>query len=122
MPSEIAKFQKDLLASVKQMRRGQAARVTKVSLPAAAEARAKVGLSQQEFASLLGVSARTLQDWEQGRREPTGAAKTLLRVAVSHPDVLRRTPKLTPYPLARTAALLLPTSPYGSASCQAPRP
>lgn len=89
MPFEIAKFQKDLLASVKQMRRGRAARVTKVALPAAAEARAKVGLSQQEFASLLGVSARTLQDWEQGRREPTGAAKTLLRVAVSHPDVLR---------------------------------
>ena len=89
MPSEVAKFQKDLLASVKQMRRGQAARVTKVTLPAAAEARALVGLSQQEFASLLGVSARTLQDWEQGRREPTGAAKTLLRVAVSHPDILR---------------------------------
>lgn len=89
MPSEVAKFQKDLLASVKQMRRGQAARVTNVTLPAAAEARARVGLSQQEFATLLGVSARTLQDWEQGRREPTGAAKTLLRVAVSHPDVLR---------------------------------
>jgi len=89
MPSEITKFQKDLLASVKQMRRGQAARVTKVTLPAAAEARASVGLSQQEFAALLGVSARTLQDWEQGRREPTGAAKTLLRVAVTHPDVLR---------------------------------
>ena len=89
MPSEMEKFQKDLLASVKQMKRGQAARVTKVALPAAAEARAMVGLSQQEFAHLLGVSARTLQDWEQGRREPTGAAKTLLRVAVSHPDVLR---------------------------------
>jgi putative transcriptional regulator len=71
------------------MRRGQAARVTKVRLPAAAQARASVGLSQQEFAQLLGVSARTLQDWEQGRREPTGAARTLLRVAVSHPEVLR---------------------------------
>ena len=89
MPSEIEKFQRDLLDSVQQMRRGRAARVTKVKLPAAAEARARVGLSQQEFAHLLGVSARTLQDWEQGRREPTGAAKTLLRVAVSHPDVLR---------------------------------
>lgn len=89
MPSDLAKFQKDLLESVKQMRRGQAARVTEVSVPAAAEARARVGLSQQEFARLLGVSARTLQDWEQGRREPTGAAKTLLRVAVAHPEVLR---------------------------------
>ena len=89
MPSEMKKFQQDLLESVRQMRRGEAARVTKIKVPEAAEARARVGLSQQEFANLLGVSARTLQDWEQGRREPTGAAKTLLRVAVSHPEVLR---------------------------------
>jgi putative transcriptional regulator len=89
MPSEMQKFQADLLESVKQMRRGKAARITKVKLPEAAEARASVGLSQQEFAVLLGVSARTLQDWEQGRREPTGAAKTLLRVAVTHPEILR---------------------------------
>lgn len=88
MPSEVKKFQQDLLASVRQMRRGQAARVTKVKLPPAAEARARVGLSQQDFARLLGVSARTLQDWEQGRREPTGAAKMLLRVAATHPEVL----------------------------------
>lgn len=89
MPSDIEKFQNDLLASVQQMGSKQGARVTKVKVPAAAEARALVGLSQQDFAILLGVSARTLQDWEQGRREPTGAAKTLLRVAVSHPEVLR---------------------------------
>jgi putative transcriptional regulator len=82
------KFQEDLLASVKQMRHRKAARVTKVKLPDAVQARASVGLSQQEFAALLGVSARTLQDWEQGRREPTGAAKMLLRVAVSNPEVL----------------------------------
>jgi len=93
MPSELEKFQEDLLQSVKQMRRGQAARVTKVSLPVAAEARAKTGLSQQDFADLLGVSARTLQDWEQGRREPTGAAKTLLRVAASHPKILLSLPR-----------------------------
>ena len=89
MPSELKKFQEDLLASVKQMRGGQAARVSKVRLSAVAEARASVGLSQQEFAVLLGVSARTLQDWEQGRREPTGAARTLIKVAVKHPKVLR---------------------------------
>lgn len=88
MSSETRKFQADLLESVRQMRRAQAARVTKVKLPDAAEARAKVGLSQQQFAALLGVSARTLQDWEQGRRKPTGAAKTLLRVATFHPEVL----------------------------------
>ena len=89
MRSEAQKFQADLLTSVKQMRRSQAARTTKVKLPAAAEARASIGLSQEEFARLLGVSARTLQDWEQGRREPTGAARTLLKVAVKHPKVLR---------------------------------
>jgi putative transcriptional regulator len=89
MASEIKKFQQDLLESVKQMRAGQAASMTQVKIPAAAEARAHVGLSQVDFASLLGVSARTLQDWEQGRREPTGAAKTLLQVAITHPEVLR---------------------------------
>lgn len=88
MPSEMKKFQDDLLASVRQMKRGQAARMTKAKRPDAAEARARTGLSQQEFATLLGVSARTLQDWEQGRREPTGAARTLLRVAVTHPKIL----------------------------------
>ena len=88
MSSDMEAFKRDLLESVKQMRHGKAARVTRVELPQAAEARSRMGLSQQDFAHLLGVSARTLQDWEQGRREPTGAAKTLLRVAVSHPEVL----------------------------------
>ena len=89
MPSDVEKFQKDLLESVKQMRRGDAGRVTKVKLTAAAVARASIGMSQHEFAELLGVSSRTLQDWEQGRREPTGAARTLLKVAAKHPKVLR---------------------------------
>ncbi len=88
MPSEIEKFQADLLQSVQQMRRSQAVRITAVDLPQAAQARSKTGMSQQDFASLLGVSARTLQDWEQGRRQPTGAAKMLLKVAASHPQIL----------------------------------
>ena len=87
MPSEMEVFKQDLLKSVKQMRAGQAARITRVKVPKAAEVRSRVGLSQEDFARLLGVSARTLQDWEQGRRKPTGAAKTLLRVAYSHPEV-----------------------------------
>lgn len=78
-----------LLASVKEMKRGKPVRTTRIELTGAAEARAKVGLSQSRFAELIGISPRTLQDWEQGRREPTGAAKTLLRVAVTHPEVLR---------------------------------
>jgi putative transcriptional regulator len=82
-----------LLRSVNQMKRGDAARTTHVELTGAAKARARTSLTQSQFANLLGVSARTLQDWEQGRREPTGAAKTLLRVAATHPRVLR---ELTP--------------------------
>lgn len=88
MSEELERFKRDLLTSVKQMRRGEAARVTRVKVPEAAEARSRTGLSQEQFARLLGVSARTLQDREQGRREPTGAAKTLLRVAYELPEVL----------------------------------
>jgi putative transcriptional regulator len=88
MSNELERFKQDLLRSAKQMRQGEAARVTYVKVPQAAEARSRTGLSQEQFARLLGVSARTLQDWEQGRREPTGAAKTLLRVAYEHPEVL----------------------------------
>ncbi len=52
-------------------------------------AREKSGLTQAEFATLLGVSVRTLQDWEQGRREPNAAAQTLIKVVEKHPKVLR---------------------------------
>jgi len=51
------------------------------------EIRAKLNLSQSAFAGLMGVSIRTVQDWEQGRREPSGPAKSLLRIAEQHPKV-----------------------------------
>jgi putative transcriptional regulator len=82
-------FQNDLLASVRQMKTGKAARVTAIEVSAATEARNRVGMSQSEFAKLLGVSVRTLQDWEQGRREPSGAAKTLLRIASQNPEAVK---------------------------------
>ena len=88
MDDELKQFQEDLLTSVRQMKAGQAARSTQVQLSVAAQARATVGVSQSAFAKLLGVSLRTLQDWEQGRRQPTGAAQTLLRVASQHPEAL----------------------------------
>lgn len=53
-----------------------------------ARTRAKLGLSQSRFASLLGISTGTLRNWEQGRRRPTGAAKVLLRVATLHPKAV----------------------------------
>ncbi len=52
-------------------------------------ARAGTGLSQSEFAGMMGVSIRTLQDWEAGRRQPSGAAQTLLRIAAQHPRIVR---------------------------------
>jgi putative transcriptional regulator len=89
MDKEIEKFQQDLLKSVRQMKAGKAARTTQVALSPIAEARNRLGMSQSELAALMGVSPRTLQDWEQGRRKPTGAAQTLLRVAIAHPEALR---------------------------------
>lgn len=88
MNKEMEQFQKDLLKSVRQMKAGKGARKTQVALSPIAEARSRLGMSQAELASLMGVSTRTLQDWEQGRRKPTGAAQTLLRVAIAHPEAL----------------------------------
>src|SRR3569833_597364 len=88
MDKEMEQFQKDLLDSVRQMKAGKGARKTQVALSPIAEARSRLGMSQSELADLMGVSTRTLQDWEQGRRKPTGAAQTLLRVAIAHPEAL----------------------------------
>ena len=61
---------------------------TEVVLSLAAEARQRTGLSQSQFAALLGVSVRTLQGWEQGRKQPSGAARTLLAIARTDPKAL----------------------------------
>lgn len=85
----------ELLESIAEVKAGKIGRVSVVTREGlvvdspVAKARVVSRLSQSQFAKLLGVSLRTLQEWEQGRRQPSGAAKTLLRVAESHPEVLR---------------------------------
>jgi putative transcriptional regulator len=71
----------DLLQSIREMKAGQG----RVVFSDAIEARKKTGLSQSQFALLMGVSVRTLQGWEQGRKQPSGAARTLLAIAQSNP-------------------------------------
>ena len=79
----------ELLASVREMKAEVRGRTHQPVVSEAARARLASGLSQPVFAVLLGVSVRTLQDWEQGRRNPSGAAKTLLKIAERHPEVIQ---------------------------------
>lgn len=79
-----------LLQAVREMKTGLRGRVHTPEVSSVVEARLRSGLSQASFAALMGVSVRTLQDWEQGRREPSGAAKTLLKVAQLHPEILQK--------------------------------
>jgi putative transcriptional regulator len=79
----------EVLQAIREIKAGGGRRFT-VQVTEATEARLKLGLSQADFAAMLGVSARTLQDWEQGRREPSGAAKALLKVAVAAPKTVRK--------------------------------
>ena len=77
----------ELLESLRQMKAGK----TQVVSSPAIEARERTGLSQSQFAALLGVSVRTLQGWEQGRKQPSGAARTLLTIARKNPKALLAT-------------------------------
>jgi putative transcriptional regulator len=90
----LAKFEaqrdvwQEVLDGVLQIKAGGGKR-SKVALKSnVVRVRLKSGLSQAQFAAALGVSKRTLEQWEQGRRKPTGAAKTLLKIAELHPEVL----------------------------------
>jgi putative transcriptional regulator len=76
----------EILEGLRQLKRGAHGRVTTV--PSVAAIREGARLSQPRFAQLLGVSVRTLQEWEQGRRAPSGAARTLLMIAAKNPRAL----------------------------------
>lgn len=89
-PAQLAKHEAgrdigaEILQSLKDMKAGKG----QVVLSSATEARQATGLSQSQFARLLGVSVRTLQGWEQGRKQPSGAARTLLAIAKSNPKAI----------------------------------
>ena len=93
---ELAKWEKtrnlgqEILQGIQDIKAGRVGRRYTVASYAIIRAREKSGLSQAQFAALLGVSVRTLQEWEQGRREPSRAAQTLIRIADLHPEVLRK--------------------------------
>jgi putative transcriptional regulator len=90
----LAKFEaerdvwKEVLEGVKEIKAGGGKRMEVEPLSQVVRLRLKSGLSQAEFAAALGVSKRTLEQWEQGRHEPSGAARQLLRIVERHPEVL----------------------------------
>ncbi|MBI4596249.1 MAG: helix-turn-helix domain-containing protein [Candidatus Tectomicrobia bacterium] len=89
----------ELVASVKQggaiiKGKMEASRSTEFPDSEVRSIREQYGLSQDKFASLLGISVATLRNWEQGRRRPEGPARVLLRVAAEHPEAILGSTKL----------------------------
>lgn len=92
-------MEKSLFESLKQslkeataIRRGELdpGRITEISAPDAKSVRAKIGLSQIDFAQLIGVKVATLRNWEQHRRQPTGPAAALLTIVEKEPEAALR--------------------------------
>jgi putative transcriptional regulator len=85
----------ELLESLRDLKSGRVGRVTMLKKggsiveSGATKARFAAGMSQSKFATMLGVSVCTLQDWEQGRRQSDGAAQSLIAIATQRPDVFR---------------------------------
>ncbi len=81
----------ELIQAIRELQAGKIGRrfEVKPTINEVVKARLGTGLSQAEFAAVLKISPRTLQQWEQGRRVPSGAAETLLRIVARHPEVLR---------------------------------
>ena len=90
-PSEGELLGNKLLKSVLEMKERKIARTTQITPNEVAAARLKTGLSQTDFAHALHISFRTLQEWEQGRRKPSGAAQALIRIVFTYPQVISAT-------------------------------
>ena len=80
---------KEVLQAIRDVKAGRYGAKYRVEANKIVTARLKSGLSQSQFAAALKISPRTLQQWEQGRRQPSGAAETLLKIVARHPEVLR---------------------------------
>lgn len=99
------KMFEELMESVREakaIQRGvkEASRRYVIENPDAKEIRGELGLTQDEFAALMGVSVRTLQNWEQGRRQPEGPARALLIVTAKQPKVVLEALYYNQYPAA----------------------
>ena len=91
MKKELFEELKQSLREANRIKRGQLKprRVFRVNPESSiVRVRGRLGLSQSKFAAILGISPNTLQNWEQGRRTPSGPAKVLLKIASKHPEVL----------------------------------
>src|SRR6266545_2816252 len=93
---QLAKWEKsrnigrEIVDGIRDIKAGRIGRRYTIESYPIVRAREKSGLSQAQFAALLGVSVRTLQDWEQGRRKPSAAAKTLIKIAELQPQLLKK--------------------------------
>jgi putative transcriptional regulator len=79
----------ELLEAIRDVKAGNYGATYTVEPNEIVAVRVKCGLSQSQFAKALHISSRTLQQWEQGRRKPSGAAETLLKIVAKHPEILR---------------------------------
>lgn len=92
---ELKEFEKgrdidaEILQGMEEILSGVATVEHVVQIPDVVAARQKTGLSQSTFAELLGISKRTLQEWEQARKTPSKAAQSLIKIAIKHPEILR---------------------------------
>lgn len=80
----------ELLQSVKEMAAGKSGTIHNISQSEIVAARLSTGMSQDKFADIMGVSVKTLRSWEQGIRNPSGAARTLIKIAQQHPRILKK--------------------------------
>jgi putative transcriptional regulator len=79
----------ELLQAIRDVKAARYGAIYETEPNEIAATRLRSGLTQAQFAAALRISPRTLQQWEQGRRKPSGAAETLLKIVARHPEVLR---------------------------------